>query len=150
MKQFLPFILCIFIVASCSNPEQATSKADAIANDSSKYTTIQWLDTAVNFGSKKMGEVVNITFRCTNTGDKPLYLLEVRPSCGCTLADYTKEPIAPGKEGKIEAQFDTRKSHPGEVHKTVFVRANNSNEVSSYLQFSGTVLPSDSAQTAKQ
>ncbi len=53
-----------------------------------------------------MGDIVDINFTCKNTGDKPLYLVYVRPSCGCTVADYTKEPIPPGKEGKIDAQFD--------------------------------------------
>lgn len=151
MKRILAFFTFIAIAAaSCNNAEKSTADLEAIIKDSSKYTTIQWLDTSVNFGSKKMGEIVNITFRCKNTGDKPLYLYNVRPSCGCTLADYTKQPILPGKEGKIDAQFDTKKSHPGEVHKTVFFSANNSNETDSYLKFSGTVLPADSATTAKK
>jgi hypothetical protein len=151
MKQLLSFIIIgSIIAASCNNSEKNTDDVAAIMDDSSKFTTVQWLDTAIDFGSKRMGEMVNITFRCKNTGDKPLYLFNVRPSCGCTLADYTKEPIAPGKEGKIDAQFDTKKSHPGEVHKSISVTANNSNSAPASLKFSGLVLPADSAQTAKK
>ena len=151
MKQLL-FIILIssFVAISCNNAENTPSDIEAVRKDSSKFTTIQWLDTSVNFGSRKMGEIVTITFRCKNTGDKPLYLFNVHPSCGCTLADYTKEPIAPGKEGKIDAQFDTKKSHPGEVHKSVFVSANNSNPAPNTLKFTGMVLAADSSHTAKQ
>ena len=151
MKQILIFFMAGSLIAtSCNSTDKTPETVESVIKDSSKYTTIQWLDTSVDFGTKTMGDMVAITFRCKNTGDKPLYLYNVHPSCGCTLADYTKEPIAPGKEGKIDAQFDTKKSHPGEVHKTVFFSANNSNRVSSYLKFSGTILPSDSTKTAKK
>ena len=150
MKQLFFFIIAGFIMASCNSSANKTSDdLEALRKDSSKFTTIQWLDTAVDFGTKKMGEVVNITYRCKNTGDKPLYLIYVRPSCGCTVADYTKEPIAPGKEGKVDAQFDTKKSHPGDVHKVIFITANNSNRAPETLAFSGEVL-ADSASAEKK
>ncbi len=149
MKRLLFFILVsAFIAASCNNEEKKPADVLAIMQDSSKFTTIQWLDSAVDFGSKKMGDIVNITFTCKNTGNKPLYLYNVHPSCGCTLADYTKEPIAPGQEGKINAQFDTKKSHPGAVYKAIFVTTNNSNPAPPSLRFSGIILASDSSKTA--
>ena len=153
MKQLLFFVVIAvggLMAISCNTAAKTPEDAAAVMQDSSRYTTIQWLDTAIDFGTAKMGEVVSITFRCKNTGDKPLYLFNVQPSCGCTLADYTKEPIAPGQEGRIDAQFDTKKSHPGEVHKTVFVSANNSNKVTANLKFSGMVLASDSSQAVKK
>lgn len=157
MKQILAFIfLSGFIAVSCNNDtdkvnnaEKSPSEVEAIMNDSSKYTTISWTDTAIDFGTKKMGDIVNLSFVCTNTGSKPLYLYEVHPGCGCTLVDYSKAAIPPGKQGKIDAQFDTKKSHPGEVHKTVFVRTNTTNP-SRYLTFSGTILAADSSQTIKK
>ncbi len=150
MKQILSFItLCGLIAMSCNTAEKSPQDVEAIMQDTSKYTTIKWQDTAINFGTKKMGEIVNITFACTNTGSKALYLYDVKPSCGCTLVDYSKAAIAPGEQGKIEAQFDTKKSHPGEVHKTVFVRVNSS-DPSTHLSFSGTILPADSASTPKK
>ena len=150
MKQLLFFVVAGFTLAACNNStEKAPEDVAALMKDSTKFTTIQWIDTAIDFGTKTMGELVNITFRCKNTGDKPLYLFDVRPSCGCTVADYTKEPIAPGQEGKIDAQFDSKKSHPGDVHKTIFVRANNSNPAPNALKFSG-VLLADSTTTPKK
>jgi hypothetical protein len=42
----------------------------------------------------------------TNTGSTPLVISNVRGSCGCTVTDYTKEPIAPGKTGNVKATFN--------------------------------------------
>jgi hypothetical protein len=39
--------------------------------DSSKFTTVQWLDTLVDIGKVKEGEMVNVVFRFKNTGDQP-------------------------------------------------------------------------------
>lgn len=145
MKRFLPLTIGFLLVFCACNQSANNSNADAVMHDSTKYTTIQWEDSAIDFGTKKMGEVVNITFRCTNTGNKPLYLFDVRPGCGCTLVNYTKTPIEPGEQGKIEAKFDTNKSHPGSVHKTVYVSSNSSNTSIPYLRFSGVIIPADSS-----
>ena len=149
MRKILLFIsLCSLITVACNNNAAEKSPADleALMKDSSKFTSIQWKDSAINFGTRKMGDIVNITFTCTNTGNKPLYLYEVRPGCGCTVVDYSKAPILPGKQGNVEAQFDTKKSHPGEVHKSVFVHTNTNSNLR-YLTFSGTIQPADSSQT---
>jgi hypothetical protein len=142
---FLPIISFGLLVASCDQPAKSSSDAASAMKDSTKFTTIQWQDSAIDFGTKKMGDIVNITFHCTNTGNKPLYLFDVRPGCGCTLVDYTKQPIEPGEQGKIEARFDTNKSHPGTVHKNVFVHSNTSNSTPSYLSFSGVIVAADPA-----
>jgi hypothetical protein len=150
MKKIFLFVgICAIALVACNNTESNPAEVESVMKDSSKYTTIQWMDTSIDFGSKKMGEMVNIVFRCKNTGNNPLYLYQVHPGCGCTVADYTKTPIAPGAMGQVNAQFDTKKSHPGEVHKTIFVSANNSNPVDHYLRFSGTVLAADSTQSPK-
>jgi len=147
MKHFLSLIiLCSLLTVGCNNTEKSPADVASVMKDSSQYTTLHWADSAIDFGTRKMGEIVNITFTCTNTGNKPLYLSEVRPSCGCTLVDYSKAPIAPGQQGKIEAQFDTKKSHPGEVHKSVFVHTNTKSTLR-YLTFSGTIADSTSNAT---
>ena len=46
------------------------------------------------------------TFRFTNTGQTPLLLRDVRPSCGCTGAEWEKRPVAPGETGEIKITFD--------------------------------------------
>jgi len=152
MRRFLAlFILGASVsLVACNNEEKAPVDVSTIMRDSSKFTTIEWLDTALDFGTAKKGEKVNLMFRCKNTGSKPLYLFDVRPGCGCTLVDYTKEAISPGKEGKIMAEYDSNKGVVGEIHKTVYVRSNNSNHARTYLTFSGMVINADSSVAAKK
>ena len=135
--------------SACNNAEEKPVDVTSIMKDSTKFTTMQWLDTALDFGTAKRGEKVTLVFHAKNTGDKPLYLYDVRPGCGCTLVDYTKEAIAPGKEGKIMAEYDTNKGSLGAIHKTVYARSNNSNHAQTTLFFSGTVVMGDSTATAK-
>jgi len=145
---FLFILIASFAAASCNNADKKPKDVSEIMNDTTQFTTIKWKDTTLDFGARKMGDIVNLTFVCTNTGNKPLYLYEVHPSCGCTLVDYSKAPIAPGQTGKIDAQFDTKKSHSPQVHKTIFVHT-NTNDPARYLSFSGTVI-SDSATAIKK
>jgi len=150
-KLFILFVLIGGLsFTACQTEEKPPADLESIRKDSSKFTTMEWLDTAIDFGTAKKGEKVSLTFRCRNTGDKPLYLYDVKPGCGCTLVDYTKEPIAPGKEGKIMAEYDTNKGAVGAIHKTVYAHSNNSNHAKTYLTFTGTVVRADSSVAAKK
>ncbi len=59
----------------------------------------------------------------TNTGTNPLIISNVKPGCGCTVPDYTKEPILPGKKGKITLHFDST-NFDGAVNKVADVFLN--------------------------
>jgi hypothetical protein len=117
------------LLVGCHNNQPAITAKKA-AKDSANFTTIQWVDSIVNFGSITYGDKISIRFRCKNTGDKPLIITNARPGCGCTVADFTKEPIAPGNEGIITAAFDSKKAHgAGEVRKTIMVSSNTKNQI---------------------
>ena len=60
------------------------------------------------FGEVKEGEMVEHVFKFTNTGTEPLAILDVKTSCGCTVPEYSKTPIAPGAEGELKVRFNTR------------------------------------------
>lgn len=147
MKQFFFFLICAAGLISCG--EDVPKNSTAVLLDTPNFTTIQWLDTAETFGTVKQGGIVTMEFKCKNTGDKNLYIVSAQPSCGCTLADYTKEPIKPGQMGRVVAQFDTKKGHPGPVRKTISVRTNNSNPTVPNLVFTGTILAADSTDANK-
>jgi hypothetical protein len=70
------------------------------------------------------GEMIIAKFEVTNTGDYPLILAQVRPSCSCTVSDFTEEPIQPGEKGMITAHIDTDKVGTGIISKNVHVTAN--------------------------
>ena len=60
-----------------------------------------------DFKDVKKGESVEHVYEVTNTGSNPLVISQVKPSCGCTAPDYTKEPIMPGQKGQITLKFDS-------------------------------------------
>lgn len=132
MRYLFLFLLSgiIFACTSTDKPssvEQATkdSASQTMLQDSSKYTTIQWLDSIdQNIGTINQGAVIEIKWRFRNAGNLPLQIVNVRPGCGCTGAEGPKEPVAPGKEGVITAKFDSE-HYPGSQRKEVFVRSNS-------------------------
>ena len=64
-------------------------------------TTIRFERDTLQSGTIRYGEKRKVTFRFTNTGQTPLLLRDVRPSCGCTGAEWEKRPVAPGETGEI-------------------------------------------------
>jgi hypothetical protein len=139
--------LCLAACNSTDSSAKSSAKAIPadIAKDSANYTQVQWLDSSVNFGTVAKGEKVHIKFRCKNVGNKPLFLYYVRPGCGCTVADYTKEAIVPGATGEVNAEFDSNHGSAGQVRKTITVKTNTTNP-SPYLVFTGTVTQSDTTK----
>ncbi len=55
----------------------------------------------VDIGSVRAGEVIKYDARLRNVGTEPLVVKEISTSCGCTSAEYDKQPIAPGGEGNF-------------------------------------------------
>jgi hypothetical protein len=61
--------------------------------------------TSKNFGRITEGQKLEVSYKFRNSGDQPLIIEKVQPSCGCTVAEQPTEPIAPGNEGVIKALF---------------------------------------------
>ena len=96
------------------------STAVAFAQDESSVS----LDKSVHdFGDIYTDQgPVSCTFTFTNTGSKPILLLSVVASCGCTDVDWTREPIQPGKKGTVQATFDNNDGpYPFDKTVTVYV-----------------------------
>jgi formylmethanofuran dehydrogenase subunit C len=81
-----------------------------------------WTSTTYDFGKIKVNNPVTHEFRFTNSGDVPLVISSVQASCGCTVTDYSKDPIPPGAEGYVKATYNAAKV--GAFSKTVTVNAN--------------------------
>ncbi|SCY03428.1 DUF1573 domain-containing protein [Flavobacterium caeni] len=64
------------------------------------------------------------TFEFKNTGDQPLIITNVQSTCGCTVPSKPKEPIMPGKIGKIDVKYNM---NPGPIRKTITVESNATN-----------------------
>jgi hypothetical protein len=76
-----------------------------------------------DFGTINEGKTVTTNFKIINTGTKDLIIQNATASCGCTVPDFPKQPIKPGKSGNIKVSFDST-GKPGAQQKTVTVTAN--------------------------
>lgn len=81
-------------------------------------------------------------FEFTNTGDAPLIITDVKSTCGCTVPSKPKEPIMPGKTGKIEVKYNM---NPGPIRKTITVQSNAVNVPDGVvaLKIKGNVIKKD-------
>ena len=81
------------------------------------------LETIKDFGAVNKGQRITHEFQIRNDGDAVLQITDVRPSCGCTVAEYDKT-VAPGATGKVKATVDTR-NFKGGIAKAVRVFTND-------------------------
>lgn len=88
---------------------------------------IEFKEMMYDFGDIKEGDQAKHEFVFTNTGDAPLILTDVKPSCNCTTPEWPRQPIMPGKSDKIIAIFDS-KGRPGEFNKSIEVFSNATKE----------------------
>lgn len=82
--------------------------------------------TEYDFGTVKEGDIVETTFKVTNTGKGDLIITNAGASCGCTVPKWPKEPIKPGATADIEVKFNTA-GKPNKQIKTVTLYTNTAN-----------------------
>jgi len=80
------------------------------------------------------GGKVTARFTFKNVGDSALVLTRVKPGCGCTAANYTKEAVMPGQTGFIDATYDPW-GRPGQFNKNIKVTTNESDQATPYIIF---------------
>ena len=107
------------------NMDLAREGADAPAapEPTGPTTTITFAENAWDFGTIDEGDAVTHIFKFTNTGENPLIIDRCKGSCGCTVPQCPKDPIAPGEEGEIEVKFNS-KGKKNKQTKTVTINAN--------------------------
>ena len=145
--QIIIVIASFLWISSCGNDEAKNmNDTYSMLDDSSKFTDMQWLDSLVDIGKIKVGSKSEIQFRFKNTGSKPLYIIEAKPGCGCTVTDYPKKAIEPGNSGEIKAIFDTKNKAAEAFHKNILVTANTQKK-RYYLYFFGKITDSSEVDT---
>ena len=114
MKRFIfsaLMLVCGIMVASA----QAEIKFDKLTNDFGTFS--------------ESSPVVTCTFNFTNVGDKPLIINQAVASCGCTVPEYTKDPVQPGEKGSIKVTYNGTGKFPGHFKKSITVRTNGKVEM---------------------
>ena len=119
-----------------------TTNAQELA--STDAPAMSFKETEHDFGALKDGEVVRHTFTFTNTGKSPLVIESATSTCGCTVPEVPKEPIAPGAEGKIEVEFNSAGKAGQQVLKVISIKANTQPEITQ-VNIKAEVKPSPGA-----
>jgi Protein of unknown function (DUF1573). len=101
--------------------------------------TLQYETMDHDFGTINEGQKVSYTYKIKNTGQAPLIIQSAQPSCGCTVPDWSREPIPVGGTGFVKAEFDSN-GKPGVNNKTITVTANTWPKVST-IRFKAMVTP---------
>jgi hypothetical protein len=109
-----------------NNPNTTNTQEIATAADAPVMT---FKETEHDFGTIKDGDVVNHTFEFTNTGKTPLVIESASSTCGCTVPEVPKEPIAPGESGKIGVQFSSAGKGGQQTLKVISIKANTQPEI---------------------
>lgn len=122
---FLLGIVCVPSVASAGKKEKASIKFEKMIYD---------------FGNvREDGGPVSCEFEFENDGSGNLVIVSASAECGCTTPEFPKNPIAPGKKGKIKVSY-APVGRPGAFDKVVTVKTNGKQK-KVHLKIRGTVIP---------
>ncbi|WP_455169463.1 DUF1573 domain-containing protein [Aegicerativicinus sediminis] len=125
--------LLLFLLMTSFSSRAQENVTDKAGELTFKSETIDYGKIAVNSEGGR-------TFTFTNTGNAPIVISKVKTSCGCTVADYPKEPVMPGATGEIAVKYDTKRI--GNFTKTLTVFSNASKPQLN-LRISGEILPAE-------
>lgn len=98
---------------------------------------ISFESETIDYGRISKGSDGVRVFKFTNTGNADLIISDVKSTCGCTVPEKPKGPIAPGKSGEIKVKYDTKRVGP--IRKTVTVYSNAKQAIKP-LKIKGEVL----------
>ncbi|MDG1721000.1 MAG: DUF1573 domain-containing protein [Bacteroidia bacterium] len=136
MTKIIYTTILLLTLVSCDQKSRETKNLNtsAIETDqtSNKEPIISFDKKNWDFGTITDGEVVEHTFRFTNTGTSNLVISSASASCGCTIPNWPKEPIAPGEKGEIKVEFNSN-GKKDMVTKDITILA-NTNPVKTILQ----------------
>ena len=150
----LKLIFALILVTGFSMNAQ-TKKPAAAAQESTSGKgvkkdgpSISFEKDEYDFGKIEKGNIAKYQFKFTNTGKAPLVISNVRPSCGCTTPSWSKEPVAPGGTGYIEAAYNSNSGH-GTFTKSITVTTNIPDQ-SKVLYIKGEVITPLADDPARQ
>lgn len=131
-KRFMSLLVAVFLVSSSA----VAIAQEAPAAGGPRLTLV---DPLKDFGTVARGSKIEWSFTLKNTGDKPLEILSVQPTCGCTVAEFDRA-IQPGSTGKVHAVVDTTQ-FSGPISKGITVTSNDPTQPAAQLTMRAIVKP---------
>lgn len=150
MKKIILSLACIAVFAACNNQNSEQSAATGTVSTtaaepaaSADAPAFKFVKETFDFGQITDGEKVSYDFKFTNIGKSPLIITSATATCGCTIPDYPKEPVAPGAEGVIKVVFNSA-GKLGMQNKVITITANTVPEITQ-LNILGNVVNAGTA-----
>ncbi|MBL7808621.1 MAG: DUF1573 domain-containing protein [Saprospiraceae bacterium] len=119
MKHIFKLSLLILNLFMISELSAQTLKS---VDNSQNAGKVEWTDRQVTTGSVPFGAPVTREFRFKNISSENLLILQVKSSCHCTVAEWDRNPVAPGQTGVIKISYDGQKE--GDFYRIVSVITN--------------------------
>ncbi len=126
MKKVLGFFALMLMVVGV-NAQNTVATGPEISVDKEVH----------DYGTIEKGGDPFCYFEVTNTGTEPLVISNAKGSCGCTVPEWSREPVMPGKTTKIKVRYDTKRVGP--INKSVTLTSNAVNEPTMVLRIKGNV-----------
>lgn len=132
MKRIILILVSAVYFTACTNTnnkvgssDSSTSKGAIILSESDKANApvFKFEKESYDFGQIASGEKVTYDFKFKNVGKTPLIITRATATCGCTVPEYPKDPIAPGNEGAIHVVFNS-KGKEGMQNKVISIVSN--------------------------
>jgi len=121
-------LVTMLAFVSCKENASSKVKTDNVAvaaerDEAAKLVPVmEFQKVEHDFGTIVQGTPQETVFKFTNTGNAPLVITKATSSCGCTVPNPPKEPIAPGEVGELNVKFNG--SGRNQITKTITVVAN--------------------------
>lgn len=123
MKTLKLTLVALFVSAISLAQSPEMKSATAVTNQAP--SELKWESEVHDFGTLNQGKPATYEFTFTNTTKETVMITNVRPSCGCTAANYTKTAIKPGEKGMVAATYNAASA--GAFTKSITVTTSDSN-----------------------
>ena len=142
------FVISASLFISCGNNGNASTKvnSDNLENAKSRDVEIKngaaivsFEEPIYDFGTVNEGDIVETTFKLTNSGKTDLVITDAQVTCGCTVPVWPKKPIKPGETEEIQVRFNTNgKQNRQQKNITLITNTESGREI---LTLKGMVTP---------
>ena len=118
-KTIILLAACLVAVVAFS---QVFTASMATPASPKAMATFKWVATSFDFGKVKKNVPVVHEFTFINAGSESLVITSVQTTCGCTVTEYSKDPIPSGQKGYVKATYDA--ANVGVFTKVITIKAN--------------------------
>jgi len=125
-KLFSVLVLCLFAMAAFAQTNETKELKKAETEENVQGPQMTFEKKTIDYGVIPQESDPYRVFKFKNTGNEPLVILNAKGSCGCTVPQYTTDPIEAGAEGEIKVRYDTKRL--GKFVKTVTLTTNAGDE----------------------